>query len=107
MPIRNVRWIWIVAALGLLTIAAAAADVTGKWRAEFTSPDGTQRVNNFTFKVDGSKLTGTVAGAQDETALTDGKISGDSISFSAERPFGTFIYKGKITSDDEIKFVAQ
>ena len=31
------------------------------------------------------------------------KISGDDISFTAERPFGTFTYTGKI-SGNEIKF---
>ena len=31
---------------------AGAADVSGKWRAEFTTPDGTQRVNTFTLKAD-------------------------------------------------------
>ena len=41
----------------ILALVAFAADVSGKWRAEFTTPDGTQRVNTFTFKVDGDKLT--------------------------------------------------
>jgi hypothetical protein len=87
----------------LLPVLAAAADVSGKWKAEFATPDGTQRVNTFTFKVDGEKLTGTVAGAQDETPIQKGKISGDDISFTAERPFGTFTYSGKATAT-EIKF---
>jgi hypothetical protein len=87
----------------LLSSVAAAADVSGKWKAEFTTPDGTARVNTFTLKAEGSALTGTVAGAQDETAIQNGKISGDDISFSAERPFGTFTYKGKVGAN-EIKF---
>jgi hypothetical protein len=82
---------------------AAAADVSGKWKAEFTTPDGTQRVNTFTFKVDAGKLTGTVAGTQDETPIQNGKITGDDITFTAERPFGTFTYSGK-ASGSEIKF---
>ena len=89
----------------IATLAGAlvwGADITGKWKAEFTTPDGTPRVNTFTFKVDGNKLTGTVAGTQDETAIQDGKINGDEISFVAERPFGRFTYKGKV-SGDEIK----
>src|SRR5215468_10721997 len=69
--------------LFLLSGLAAAGDVNGKWKAEFTSPDGTPRVNTFTFKADGAKLTGAVAGSQDETPIKDGKISGDEISFSA------------------------
>jgi hypothetical protein len=87
----------------LLSVWAAAADLSGKWKAEFTTPDGTQRVNTFTFKVDAGKLTGTVAGTQDETPIQNGKINGDEISFTAERPFGTFTYSGKATGN-EIKF---
>ena len=87
----------------LLTVAAMAADISGKWKAEFTTADGTQRVNTFTFKVDGTKLTGMVAGTQDETQIQNGKMNGDDISFTAERPFGTFAYAGKI-SGNEIKF---
>src|SRR2546430_12606436 len=41
--------------------------------------------------------------SQDETPIQNGKISGDEISFTAERPFGSFTYKGKV-SGAEIKF---
>jgi len=95
--------LWPAAAALALLPALGAADINGKWKAEFTSPDGTPRVNTFTFKADGAKLTGTVQGSQDETPIRDGKISGDDISFTAERPFGTFSYQGKV-SGDEIKF---
>ena len=96
--------IWLTGILALLlSVAAVAADLTGKWKAEFTTPDGTQRVNTFTFKVDSGKLTGTVAGTQDETPIQNAKINGDEISFTAERPFGTFTYSGKV-SGNEIKF---
>jgi hypothetical protein len=95
---------WPIVVLGvLLSLVAAAADVSGKWKAEFTTPDGTQRVNTFTFKVEDGNLTGTVAGSHDETPIKNGKIAGDEISFSAERPFGTFTYNGKV-SGNEIKF---
>ena len=95
--------LWVAAIGVLLVVVAAAADVNGKWKAEFNTPDGTPRVNTFTFKVDGGKLTGTVKGATDETPIQDGKVDGDEISFSAQRPFGAFTYKGK-ASGDEIKF---
>ena len=103
---NNRRWLRVMVVAAGCALALIAADVTGKWRAEFTTPDGTPRVNTFTFKVDGEKLTGTVAGAQDETPIKDGKISGETISFIADRPFGTFSYKGKIAGD-EIKFSVQ
>jgi hypothetical protein len=96
--------IWLTAILAiLLPVIAVAADISGKWKAEFSTPDGTQRVNTFSFKVDGGKLTGTVAGTQDETQIQNAKINGDDISFTAERPFGMFTYSGKI-SGNEIKF---
>jgi len=95
----------LLLSLGLTAFLAssAAADVSGKWKAEFTTPDGTQRTNTFTLKADGAELTGTVAGTQDETPIQNGTISGDEISFTAERPFGKFTYKGKL-SGDAIKF---
>lgn len=86
-----------------LSVTAIAADVSGKWKAEFTTPDGTQRVNTFTLKADGALVTGTVAGGQDETPIKDGKLEGDTISFTADRPFGLFTYKGKVNGD-EIRF---
>ena len=96
---------WPTAALAAILAAAAvaaAADVTGRWRAEFTTPDGTARVNTFTFKQEGERLTGTVAGTQDETPIQNGTVKGDEISFAAERPFGSFTYQGKV-SGEEIK----
>jgi hypothetical protein len=92
------RMLWV--AWVALALTAAAADVTGKWRAEFTTPDGTQRVNNFEFKQEGAKLTGTVAGTQDQTPIQNGKVEGDDISFTADRPFGKFSYKGKVSGNE-------
>jgi hypothetical protein len=94
----------------LLAVAALAADVSGKWKASFTAPDGQTRESVFTFKVDGDKLTGTVAGARGEAPIADGKVKGDAIAFSVTRTFGEqqmkMLYKGKI-SGDEIKFTVE
>lgn len=32
--------------------------------------------------------------------LENGRISGDSISFAAERPFGRFTYSGKVSGNE-------
>lgn len=91
--------------LALIT-AAWAADVSGKWTAEIPGRQGTQ-TTTITLKADGAKLTGTVSGRQGDTEISEGKVSGDDISFVVVREFnGNTIkmsYKGKVAGD-EIKF---
>jgi hypothetical protein len=94
----------------LLTSLAFAADVTGKWTASQPGRNGTREVT-YNFKADGDKLTGTTTGFQgQELPITDGKVTGDTISFTTKVEFNgnSFVmsYKGKI-SDDEIKFSVQ
>jgi hypothetical protein len=85
---------------------AWAADVDGKWVAQVPGRGGQTREQTFTFKVEGDKLTGTVSGMQGDNPISDGKISGDEISFTVKISFNgndvTLLYKGKI-SGDEIK----
>lgn len=89
-----------------LPVAACvfAADVAGKWKAEFQTPDGQTRTSIFTFQVDGDKLTGTVSSPRGEAPIQEGKISGDEISFVVVREFGgnevRIHYKGKVAGDD-------
>ena len=84
-----------------------AADVNGKWVAQVPGRDGQTRETTFNFKVEGDKLTGTVSGRQGDTPFSDGKITGDDISFTVTANFGgnevKLLYKGKIAGD-EIKF---
>ncbi len=94
-------------ALMLLVCVASAADVTGKWKSEMTSPDGQTRTSTYDFKQDGDKLTGTVAGARGETPIQEGKVSGDTISFVVVRKFQDNEFRMKYTgkvSGSEIKF---
>jgi hypothetical protein len=97
----------VFAVLLVIALAAPAADVTGKWKAEMQTPQGT-RESLFDFKADGDKLTGTVTGGRGGAVeITNGKISGDDIEFSVVRKFQdrefTQVYKGKV-SGNEIKF---
>jgi hypothetical protein len=99
------KLVWVVTLLGILAVAAAAADITGKWKSEMATPDGQTRTTTYTFKVDGSTLTGTVAGARGgEAQIKDGKISGDDISFVVIRTFNDneikMQYTGKIAGDE-------
>jgi hypothetical protein len=95
-------------ALSLLFLATAlAGDLNGKWKGEYTSPNGQTRENTFTFEVKGDALTGTVAGARGENQIENGKVKGDEITFTVTRNRNgndvKFLYKGKV-SGDEIKF---
>jgi hypothetical protein len=93
-------------ALTVMTLAWAA-DVSGKWIAQVPTRGGQTRETVFNFKTDGEKLTGTVSGPQGDIAISDGKVSGDEISFTVTANFGgnevKLNYKGKV-SGDEIKF---
>jgi len=101
------RKILILPALMLaLVVGAFGADVTGKWTAEFDTQIGVQKYT-YEFKVDGTKLTGKAINQMGETAIREGKVSGDEISFVEMLNFqGQEIrieYTGKV-SGDEIKF---
>jgi hypothetical protein len=97
-----------VLALGLLLAAspAFAADVDGKWTGSIDAGNGPVEVN-YTFKADGTTLTGTTTGP-DGTALPlkNGSITGNQIAFSLDLDFGqgptTFKYTG-VVSPTEIK----
>jgi opacity protein-like surface antigen len=98
------KTICILAVLIISSMALAlAADVTGKWVAEMQGRGGTTQTT-FTFKVDGDKLTGTVSSPQGETAISDGKISGDEISFVVVMNMRgadmKMLYKGKVSGNE-------
>ncbi len=73
--------------LALLCAAgsALAADVTGNWKGQFTSPNGDKSDVQFKFKQDGAKLTGTAIGPQgDPVEITEGKVDGETLTFILE-----------------------
>ena len=103
---RN-KLIGVLTLLLAVSIGALGADVTGKWTAQVPGRNGT-RDATFTFKVDGAKLTGTMTGGQgQEVAISDGKVSGDTLSFTVtmERGGNTIkqSYTGKVVGA-EIQF---
>src|SRR5262245_66436851 len=77
---RN-HWFLIAAMAILLATTAAAADAGGKWVGQMPTRGGETRETTFNLKASGGKLTGTMTGPQGDVEITDGKISGDDISF--------------------------
>ena len=88
----------------LLATVAWAADVTGTWKGEVSTPDGNSFTLTYNFKQDGAKLTGTVLGPQgDPLPIDNGKVDGDKISFSVKVDMngGTvFSSEGTINGDE-------
>jgi hypothetical protein len=78
-------------------------DVTGTWKTSFTNQNGQVRESTFKLKAEGEKLTGTISGRQNDTAIEEGKIKGDEISFKVTREFNnnkvTTKYTGKVSGD--------
>ena len=96
--------------LTFAAIMAFAADVSGKWVAQVAGRNGQTMETTFNFKVAGDKLTGTITNPRGETEISDGKVEGDTISFTRAVSFNgndmKFLYKGKV-SGDEIKFTME
>ena len=90
--------------VGFLLLAgfALAADIDGKWVGEIV---GQSMEIAFTFKAEGTTLTGVHIVNGQETPIKDGKIDGNNISFTVTLDLGgesKIPHKGTL-SGDQIK----
>ena len=87
---------------------AFAADINGKWKGTLDA-GGMTVEQNFTFKVDGGKITGTMSDQFiGEVKITEGALKGDDIAFTVSgktEQMGemTLKFSGKVTGADEMK----
>ena|SRR2546427_13209249 len=104
---RMNHWFLIAAMAVLLAMTASAADVAGKWVGEMPTRNGQTRETTFDLKASGDKLTGTMTGPQGDVDITDGKISGNDISFKVSFDAGgntiVILFNG-VVSAEQIKF---
>jgi hypothetical protein len=89
---------------GMMTVAAFAASIDGKWTGEMTTPNGSRPVT-FNFTSDGSTLNGSTTGRQGaEVKIANGKVDGDSVTFDVTREMQgntvTLHYTGKVAGDE-------
>jgi len=104
---KSINVLLIVSVVLLSLVPAVAADISGKWEAVITTPIGEMNYT-FDFKVEGDKLTGKAVMSMDsdssESALTEGSVKGDEISFvETLKVQGQELrceYKGKIAGDE-------
>jgi hypothetical protein len=91
--------------LGLLLVIAGlafGADIDGKWTGTVSTPNGDMPLS-FTFKAEGTTLTGTRLGPENnQIPIKDGKIDGNNISFSVTIDMGgdqmKLDYKGVLSA---------
>jgi len=105
----KLRSIGLLALLLAAALSAAAADLAGRWTAEFDSPIGQQKYI-YVFKKDGAELTGEAtydhSMGKGTVALKNIKVEGDKVTF--EEPLSvnganiTILYSGTL-SDTELK----
>lgn len=100
-----------VVVLPVLLMSAQAVDIFGNWIAQAPIQPGWPEAETiFSFRVDGTKLTGKVSDPRGETTIRDGKINGDVISFFVMRSFSgkekKISYKGKVRLN-EIMFTVE
>src|SRR4051812_49250746 len=96
--------------LAMASLSALAADLTGRWKAEFNTQRGLQKYT-FTLKQDGTSVTGKANVEREdekrEAALKEGKVEGDTVTFVEPLKIQDneirITYTGKI-SRNEIKF---
>lgn len=105
MFVRKSLFLAVLIFAGLVCVYAA--DVTGKWTAEFDSEVGLQKYV-FEFKADGANLTGmaisNIDGAEAKTPITEGKIDGNKISFVENLNYQgmelRIVYEGTVSGDE-------
>jgi hypothetical protein len=103
------KLLFVTTILLALTVAALAADVSGKWVFEQAGRQGGNPVQvTLTLKAEGSKLSGTVVrpgrNGNMEAQISEGKVDGNNISFKTSQDMGgnTIVteYTGTLSGDD-------
>src|SRR3954452_6353243 len=93
---------WLLILLTVCALTASAADISGNWKATAEGPNGSME-RKFVFKVEGNKVTGeTTSSIMGKSTITDGKVQGDTVTFTITGRFGDnemkLDYAGKISA---------
>ncbi len=78
---------------------AVIVDLTGKWTGMLKTPDGAEFPLTYTFKVDGTTLTGALQGQQGDIPITEGKVNGNDFSFKLDFNGTPIVNTGKYYVD--------
>jgi hypothetical protein len=75
-----------------------AADITGNWNGKIETGNGELPIN-YTFKVEGEKLTGTLKVDNNDVTVNEGKVAGDDITFKVTIGDRVIPHVGKIVGE--------
>lgn len=75
--------------------------IDGKWKGTRETPNGTFEIE-YTFKVEGDKLTGTWKTQFGETKIENGKVDGKKFSYSISFNEMTINNTGELINENEI-----
>jgi hypothetical protein len=79
----------------------AQSKIDGNWKGTRETPNGAFELN-YTFKVEGDKLTGTWKTQFGESPLENGKVDGKKFSYSISFNDMSFENTGELVNDNEI-----
>lgn len=68
--------------VALGAVSALAAGFDGKWTADIAGRNGNTTTTTFEFTVSGASVTGKITTPRGSTDISDGKVSGNTITFS-------------------------
>ncbi len=92
--------------LTLLFVAGALSifgqnPIDGNWKGTRETPNGSIEIN-YTFKVEGTTLTGTLKSSFGEVKLEEGKVDGKKFSYTISFNGNPFKSNGELTGENEI-----
>jgi hypothetical protein len=101
------KLLFVTTILLALSMAAFAADVTGKWTFEQQGRGGNPTTVTLNLKAEGSSVSGMLSqpgrNGVTESKISDGKIEGNNLSFKVSRQMGdntiTTEYMGTVNGD--------
>ena len=107
----KIKSLTIIAIVMLFSLAAFAVDANGTWTGTFHTREGGAFEVTLNLKASGNTVTGTYGqGAQEDVNIENGKLAGDTVTFTITRHPGERTIKVNYTAKiegDTMKLNAQ
>ena len=87
----------VLIAVFAFTISQAQG-IGGKWKASLEGPQGSMELS-FTYKVDGTKLTGTVTSPMGSQEINNGMVTENEFSYEIDMMGNVMKFNGKLDKD--------